>query len=257
MHGTRSLIDTRRRQTHNGQNHSKHRTEQHSLEIDHSEMNNYDNNAGFFRIDGQLRYHWGADDDIMTFIDRREKSPETAELVRRRIDLARPGAMKPLWNKNLCSEIYLPKRPEENERREIKRIDLQLKRKKETPTLAEAISKTSETKYRKHNHKNNNNRPTPKKTSKTTNSPPQTTPKMRWRHMSPGLPSNTGPAIQGRTDRRNHYSAQASFLLLFVEFGTRKLRKVVESRTKFTFDVERVLDSTTVPVLDSTPILLL
>ena len=31
----------------------------------------------------------------------------------------------------------------------------------------------------------------------------------------------------------------------------------VESRTKFLFDVERVLDSTTVLVLDTTPILLL
>ena len=41
------------------------------------------------------------------------------------------------------------------------------------------------------------------------------------------------------------------FLLLFVESGTRKLRKVVESRTKFLFDVKRVLDSTTMLVLDS------
>ena len=48
-----------------------------------------------------------------------------------------------------------------------------------------------------------------------------------------------------------------AILLLFVESGTRNLRKVVESRTKFPFDVERVLDSTTVLVLDSTPILLL
>ena len=54
-----------------------------------------------------------------------------------------------------------------------------------------------------------------------------------------------------------HYSAQASFLLLFVESGTRKMRKVVESRTKFLFDVQRFLDSTTVLVLDSTPIMLL
>ena len=44
-------------------------------------------------------------------------------------------------------------------------------------------------------------------------------------------------------------------LLLFRGSGTRKLRKVVESRTKFTFDVNRVLDSTTVLVLDSTTIL--
>ena len=54
-----------------------------------------------------------------------------------------------------------------------------------------------------------------------------------------------------------HYSAQASYFAVFVESGTRKLRKVVESRTKFLFYVKRVLDSTTVLVLDSTPILLL
>ena len=55
----------------------------------------------------------------------------------------------------------------------------------------------------------------------------------------------------------SYYSAQASNFAVFVESGTRKLRKVVESKTKFTFDVERVLDSTTVLVLDSTPTLLL
>ena len=54
-----------------------------------------------------------------------------------------------------------------------------------------------------------------------------------------------------------HYSAQASYFAVFVEPGTRKLRKVVESRTKYLFDVKRILDSTTVLVLDSTPILLL
>ena len=92
-------------------------------------MNNNNNNARFFRIDGQLRYHWGADDEIMTIMNGREKSPETAELVRRRIELARPGAMRPQWNKHLGREMYLSRRPEENERREIKRINLQLKRK--------------------------------------------------------------------------------------------------------------------------------
>ena len=47
-----------------------------------------------------------------------------------------------------------------------------------------------------------------------------------------------------------------AILLLVVESESRKLRNV-ESRTKFPFDVERDLDSTTVLVLDSTPILLL
>ena len=43
-----------------------------------------------------------------------------------------------------------------------------------------------------------------------------------------------------------HYSAQASYFAVFVESGTRKLRKVVESRSKFLFDVKHVSDSTTV-----------
>ena len=84
MHCKRSLSDTRRRQTNNGHIHSNYRTEQHSLEIDHSETNKNNRIARFFRIDGQLRYHWGADDEIVTFINRREKSPKTAELVRGR-----------------------------------------------------------------------------------------------------------------------------------------------------------------------------
>ena len=74
MHGTRSLIDTRRRQRNNAPIHSNYRTEQHSLEIDHSEMNNNDNNACFFRIDDQLRYHWDADDEIMTIGKIEEKN---------------------------------------------------------------------------------------------------------------------------------------------------------------------------------------
>ena len=65
----------------------------------------------------------------MAIINRRDKSPETAELVKRRIQLARPGVMRQHWNKNLGREIHIPRRPEEEERREIKRIDIQLRRK--------------------------------------------------------------------------------------------------------------------------------
>ena len=86
-------------------------------------------NAQYFRVEGQLRYHWGADEEIMSIINKRDKLPETSELVTRRIKLARPGVMRPHWNKNLGREIYVSRRPEENERREIKTIDLQLKRK--------------------------------------------------------------------------------------------------------------------------------
>ena len=49
--------------------------------------------------------------------------------MRRRVELARPGAMRPHWNKNLSREFYIPRRPEEDERREIKRVDIQLRRK--------------------------------------------------------------------------------------------------------------------------------
>ena len=65
----------------------------------------------------------------MTIINKRDKSPEISELVTRGIELAKPGAMRPHWNKNLGREIFVPRRPEANERREITRIDLKLQRK--------------------------------------------------------------------------------------------------------------------------------
>ena len=86
-------------------------------------------NARFFRTDGQMRYHWGADDDIMTIVKRREKSPETAELVRRSVELARPGAMRPQWNRSLDRANYVQEAQMKTERREIKRVDLQPKKK--------------------------------------------------------------------------------------------------------------------------------
>ena len=133
----------------------------------HSEIDN-DQNARYFRLDGQLRYHWGADQEIMTIINKRDKSPETSELVARRIELAKPGAMRLHWNNNLGREIYVPRRPEENERREIKRIDLRPKR-KENLTLAEATSEILATKYRKEQDK--------KKHTKMPNQPLQIFPK--------------------------------------------------------------------------------
>ena len=65
-----------------------------------SEMDN-EQNAPYFHVEGQLRFHWGTDQEIMAIINRRDKSPETSKLVTRRIELAKPGAMRPHWNKNL------------------------------------------------------------------------------------------------------------------------------------------------------------
>ena len=124
MRDTRSLIDTRRYQTNKSHIDSNYRIQQHSSNTDCLKMNNNENNTRFFRTHGQLRHHWGADDDIMAIIKARDKSPETTKLVRR-VPLARPGVMRPDFNKNLGREIYIPRRPEEDERREIKRIDIQ------------------------------------------------------------------------------------------------------------------------------------
>ena len=111
MRDTRSLIDTQRHQTNKSQLSSNYHTQQPHSDTDinnlnnhHSNMNN-DQNGRYFRVEGQLRYKWSADQEIMTNINRRDKSPETSELVTRRIELAKPGAMRFHWNKNLGREI--------------------------------------------------------------------------------------------------------------------------------------------------------
>ena len=106
---------------------SDYRAQQLHSNTDTSSINNYrseknsDQNARYFCVEGQLCYHWGADQEYLAINNRREKLPETSELVTRRIELAKPKAMRPHWNKNLGREIDVPRRPEENERREIKR----------------------------------------------------------------------------------------------------------------------------------------
>ena len=80
MHDTRSLIDMRRYQTNKSHIDSHYRAQQllsnagtSSINNYHSEMNN-DQNARYFRVEGQLRYHWGADQKIMAIINGRDKS---------------------------------------------------------------------------------------------------------------------------------------------------------------------------------------
>ena len=167
--------------------HSNTHTNSHYLEMDN------DQNARYFPVDVQLRYHWGAGQEIMTIINKRSKSPETSELVTRRIELAKPGAMRPHWNKNLGREIYVPRRPEENERREIKRIDFRLKRIGNL-TSAAVIPEISAMKYRKERDKTN-------KHTKTPNQPPPTIPKKQQ------LPTNPEPTPQYRY--RNTATAQS------------------------------------------------
>ena len=103
MYVTHTLSHTRRCQANKGNFSFNYHTLQPHIDntiAKYSTINNknVNQNAGFFQTDGQLLYHWGADDKIMTIINRREKSTETTELVRRRIELARPSAMRPQWN---------------------------------------------------------------------------------------------------------------------------------------------------------------
>ena len=60
--------------------------------------NNNRQNADRF-TDGRLKYHWGADEEIMKIINRRDNSPETKELIERRIELTKPGHMRHQWHK--------------------------------------------------------------------------------------------------------------------------------------------------------------
>ena len=67
----------------------------------------------------------------MKKINRRDNSPETRELIERRIEPTRPGHMQHQWHKKLKREILVPRRPDDVDRKEIKRIDIRLRRKKE------------------------------------------------------------------------------------------------------------------------------
>ena len=189
MRDRRSLIDTRRYQTNKNHIDSNYRAQQLHSNTDtssiynhHSEKKN-DQNACYFRVEGQLRYHWGADQEIMPIINRRDKSPESSEWVTRRTELAKPGATRPHWNKNLGREIFVPRQAEENERREIKRIDLQLKQKKKNSTSAVDILEILETKY----HKKQRASATKTKHTGTPNQLLQTILKKRWQPRNPEL----------------------------------------------------------------------
>ena len=51
-------------------------------------------NTNKFTHDGRIKYHWCADDEIIEIPNRWGNSPETRELVERRLELTRPGHMR-------------------------------------------------------------------------------------------------------------------------------------------------------------------
>ena len=128
MHDTRTLIDTQRyraNKSHTDSNYHSSQPLENEITVNHPKMNNNNDenqNERKFRNDRQIRYHPGADDDIMAIINSSEKSPETTELVRRQTELPGPRAMRPQWRRGLDREIYVPRRPHEDKRREIKEL---------------------------------------------------------------------------------------------------------------------------------------
>ena len=113
-------------------------TENYHLKLEKNQTMNNNNNEDIQEPEryprdeeGRLKYHWGVDDTIMKIIKRKDNSPETRDLVRQRIALTKPGNMRHHYNKKLERQIPVPRRPDEEERKEVKRIDLRLKRKEE------------------------------------------------------------------------------------------------------------------------------
>ena len=53
----------------------------------------------------------------------RDNSPETRDLVKQRIALTKPGNIRHHYNKKLERQILVPRRPDEEERKGVKRIE--------------------------------------------------------------------------------------------------------------------------------------
>ena len=71
-------------------------------------------------------FHWGATAEIMEFIRRRRKSPETLRLVERRLEISRPGTMRQKFDMNAQRQIWVPSRLNKRSREEIAEIDGEL-----------------------------------------------------------------------------------------------------------------------------------
>ena len=135
MHDTRySWTGTRYSKTNTNQsnltanqiNNTIHDNRKSHIEITMDNNNNNRQIPDRFALNDKHNYHWGADDEIMMIINRRDNSPETQELVERRIELTRPGHMRHHWHKKLEREILLSRRPDD-----VDRKDIPLRRKEE------------------------------------------------------------------------------------------------------------------------------
>ena len=65
-------------------------------------------NLDRYTRESTLRYHWGADDEIMKIINRWDNSLETREVVEKEVELTRPGHMRFQWHKKWTEKSYSP-----------------------------------------------------------------------------------------------------------------------------------------------------
>ena len=109
MHHTRTRTGPRHCKTNN--RHSKLTLTANQINTKNSErithlqqraMNDNNNNrqkTDKFTHDNRLKYPWGADDEIMKIINRRDNSPETRVLGERSIEITKPEIMRYQWQK--------------------------------------------------------------------------------------------------------------------------------------------------------------
>ena len=161
MFDTQEQTGSRCRKTNKSHSHSNsiadqiainsHRDTGLQANMDNDNKNNRQNpdkincNADRYTGESTLRYHWGADDEIMRIINRRDNSPETSELAERRIERTRLGHMRYQWHKKLDREILLPRRTGDADRKESK-CSCEEKKNAAIQTSGADISKISKTK---------------------------------------------------------------------------------------------------------------
>ena len=140
----------------------------------------------------------------MKMIKRRDNSPETKDLVRQRIALTKPGNMRHHYNKKLERQILVPRRPDEEERKEVKRIDLRLKRKEEhrITHIGGGYFKNFGDQSTQEHQEHGTSTETPMETNRETESTVSSTPeRIRHNPRTRRIPGYPGTRIQRRANR--------------------------------------------------------
>ena len=80
----------------------------------------------FNKSDRENFYHWGATQELMGIIRRRNNRPETRRLVEQRNALSRPGTLRRWSDQQTQRTDFAPSRPNKLSRKEIAEIDAEI-----------------------------------------------------------------------------------------------------------------------------------